>query len=134
MSKIKVYSNIELKKAHPSDAAYDIVASETIDLYEDGNDTINTGLRMAIPYGYCGILKSRSGLARLGITVEGGVIDAGYRGEVKVILRSSIRYTVSKGDRIAQLMIVPVPDVEFELTDELPSADRGDNGFGSTGA
>lgn len=131
--KLKIYSNIELKKAHTSDAAYDIVASETKPLHENGRDTINTGLRVAIPYGYCGILKSRSGLARLGITVEGGVIDAGYRGEVKVILHSSIRYTVVKGDRIAQLMIVPVPDVEFEIVDELPEADRGNNGFGSTG-
>lgn len=133
---MQLLSTKPLRKAHPTDAAFDIEASERTMVPTWGSCLVSTGLRVAIPAGYCGILKSRSGLSvKHGIEVGAGVIDAGYRGEVKVQLwnHSVSDFWINPGDRIAQLMIVPVPDVEVIVTDELPDADRGANGFGSSG-
>lgn len=134
---LQIYATKWLNKAHPDDAAFDIQASENKTVHFGTSALIGTGLHVAIPEGYCGILKSRSGLAVKGLEVGAGVIDAGYRGEVKVLLRNhSINdYTIQDGDRIAQLMIVPVPPVEVMIVPEslLPAADRGANGFGSSG-
>jgi dUTP pyrophosphatase len=125
-----------LSKAHPSDAAFDIEASEENLVYGYSRKLISTGVRMAIPEGYCGIIKSRSGLAvKNSIEVGAGVIDAGYRGEIKVLLCNygeDVLY-INPGDRIAQLMLVPVPAVVFEVVEDLDETTRNDKGFGSTG-
>jgi dUTP pyrophosphatase len=126
----------QLNKAHPSDAAFDIEANEETHLYGYSRQLISTGVRMAIPEGYCGIIKSRSGLAvKNSIEVGAGVIDAGYRGEIKVLLcnHGDTVLPIKPGDRIAQLMIVPVPAVTLEVVKDLDETTRSDKGFGSTG-
>lgn len=125
-----------LSKAHPSDAAFDLEADEDTFVYGYSRKLISTSIRMAIPEGYCGIIKSRSGLAvKNSIEVGAGVIDAGYRGEIKVLLCNygEDSFYVKPGDRIAQLMIVPVPAVTLEVVEDLDETTRSDKGFGSTG-
>ena len=125
-----------LSKAHPSDAAFDLEADEDTFVYGYSRKLISTGVRMAIPEGHCGIIKSRSGLAvKYSIEVGAGVIDAGYRGEIKVLLCNygEDSFYVKPGDRIAQLMIVPVPAVTLEVVEDLDETTRSDKGFGSTG-
>jgi dUTP pyrophosphatase len=125
-----------LSKAHPSDAAFDLEADEDTVVYGYSRKLISTGIRMAIPEGYCAIIKSRSGLAvKNSIEVGAGVIDAGYRGEIKVLLCNygEGSFYVKPGDRIAQLMIVPVPAVTLEVVEDLDETTRSDKGFGSTG-
>lgn len=125
-----------LSKAHPSDAAFDLEADEDTFVYGYSRKLISTGVRMAIPEGYCGIIKSRSGLAvKNSIEVGAGVIDAGYRGEIKVLLCNygDDNLYINSGDRIAQLMIVPVPAVTLEVVEDLDETTRSDKGFGSTG-
>ena len=126
----------QLNKAHPSDAAFDLEADEDTFVYGYSRKLISTGVRMAIPEGYCAIIKSRSGLAaKNSIEVGAGVIDAGYRGEIKVLLCNygEDSFYVKPGDRIAQLMIVPVPAVTLEVVEDLDETTRSDKGFGSTG-
>ena len=99
---------------------------------------ITTGIAVAIPQGHAGLVAPRSGLAaRNGISVVNGpgVVDAGYRGEINVILinHGTDPVTFARGDRIAQLVVVPVAAVVFEEVDELPDSDRGAGGFGSSG-
>ena len=99
---------------------------------------VPTGLALAIPPGYEGQVRPRSGLAaRNGITVLNtpGTIDADYRGELKVILinHGDAFFEIRRGDRIAQLVVAPVSQVDFELTESLDETERGENGFGSTG-
>ena len=133
-------------KAHQSDAGFDICADENITINAGETVTVSTGLSIAIPEGYYGRLKGRSGLtAKTALRVQEGTIDASYRGEVKVIceLRTmSMRtiglgfntgYPIKRGERIAQLIIQPLPTVEVVEVDELDDTDRGDGGFGSTG-
>ncbi len=125
-----------LKKAHPTDAGFDIEAAEDDVIYCGQSALISTALRIAVPNHYVGILKSRSGLAvKHGIEVGAGVIDAGFRGEVKVLLRNHSRqdFFIKAGDRIAQLLIVPLADVDCIVVSDLPEADRGVKGFGSSG-
>lgn len=134
--KMIIKTTKELNKAYPSDAAFDIEADKGTVVRALDRELISTGLRLAIPEGYCGIIKSRSGLSvKNGIEVGAGVIDANYRGEVKVHLfnHTEENFYINTGDRIAQLMIVPVPTVEWELSDDLDYTDRSDNGIGSTG-
>ena len=124
---------------HAGDAGGDLVAVEACHLEPGERAMVATGLSLAIPEGYAGLVLPRSGLAsRHGVTCANapGLIDAGYRGEVKVALVNldpHEAYTVSAGDRIAQLVIVAVPDVDFDLVTELPDSARGEGGFGSTG-
>jgi dUTP pyrophosphatase len=99
---------------------------------------VPTGIAVAIPVGYAGMVVPRSGLAaRLGVGVVNGpgLVDAGYRGEIKVILinHGSETLALQRGERIAQLVVVPVVEQEFIEVDELPASARGDGGFGSTG-
>lgn len=96
---------------------------------------IPTGVSLEIPEGYEAQIRPRSGLAKDGIVAVLGTIDADYRGELKVNLHNNSfkQYAVSDGDRIAQLVIVPIPAVELELADELNGTNRGANGFGSSG-
>lgn len=130
-----IQTNKQLNKAFSTDAAWDIEAIEPILVGPRRSELVSTGLQVAIPAGYCGILKSRSGNAVRGIDVAAGVIDSAYRGEVKVLVRNTTdaAYNINAGDRVAQMMIVAVPEVDWIVVSDLPEADRGDKGFGSSG-
>jgi dUTP pyrophosphatase len=119
-------------------AGMDLKANEAIELAPMERKAVSTGIRMAIPPGYEGQVRPRSGLAlNKGLSVPNtpGTIDADYRGEVKVILVNlgSETITISRGDRIAQLVVCPVIRAELEVVDVLPNSVRGVGGFGSTG-
>jgi dUTP pyrophosphatase len=126
-------------RAHPGDAGLDLCAVEPCDLPPGGRETIHTGLAVAIAPGWAGLVVPRSGLARRhGVTVANapGLIDAGYRGELQVLLMnlSDRLHRVEAGDRVAQLVCVPVGGGPAVVVEELPPSDgRGDGGFGSTG-
>lgn len=125
--------------AHPGDAGADLVSTETVRLEPGARALVGTGVRIALPEGYAAFVVPRSGLAaKHGITVVNspGTVDAGYRGEIKVTLLNtdtSSAYDVSVGDRIAQLIIMPVTRARFLPVEELPDSSRGEGGFGSTG-
>lgn len=125
--------------AHPGDAGADLVSTEAVRLEPGQRALIATGVRIALPDGYVAFIVPRSGLAaKHGITIVNapGTVDAGYRGEIKVALLNtdaSDAYEVAVGDRIAQMIVMPVPRVRFLPVDELPESTRGEAGFGSTG-
>jgi len=125
--------------AHPGDAGADLRAATDVTLPPGGRAVIGTGVAVAVPEGYAAFVHPRSGLAaRNGITVVNapGTIDAGYRGEIKVILLNTDPaepFTITRGDRIAQLVVQPVVHARFLEAAELPDTPRGDGGFGSTG-
>lgn len=125
--------------AHPGDAGADLVATHAVRLKPGQRALVGTGVRLALPDGYVAFVVPRSGLAaKHGITIVNapGTVDAGYRGEIRVSLLntdSSEAYDVAVGDRIAQIIIMPVPRVRFVPVDELPESTRGEAGFGSTG-
>lgn len=125
--------------AHPGDAGADLTSTEAVTLAPGARALVGTGVRIALPDGYVAFVVPRSGLAaKHGITVLNapGTVDAGYRGEIKVTLLNTDResaYEVAPGDRIAQLIIMPVPPVRFVPVEELPDSARGSGGFGSTG-
>jgi dUTP pyrophosphatase len=127
--------------ARPGDAGADLVAREGAKLrHGGGRALIPTGIALALPPGYAGFVQPRSGLAlRHGVTVLNtpGLVDAGYRDELKVLLVNTdptTPYEVRRGDRIAQLVVQQVERCAFTAVDELPSSVRGLGGFGSTGA
>lgn len=125
--------------AHPGDAGADLVAAEAVILGLGERALVGTGVRIALPDGYAAFVVPRSGLAaKHGITVVNapGTVDAGYRGEIKVTLLNTdlhATYEVAVGDRIAQIIVLPVPRARFVPVDELPDSVRGEGGFGSTG-
>ncbi len=125
--------------AHTGDAGADLVSAEAVRLGPGERALVATGVRVALPEGYAAFVVPRSGLAaKHGITVVNspGTIDAGYRGEIKVALLNTDRdaaYDIAVGDRIAQLILMPVPRARFIPVDVLPESVRGDGGFGSTG-
>lgn len=125
--------------AHESDAGADLYANEAVSLAPGERALIGTGIALALPLGYAAFVQPRSGLAaKHGISVVNtpGTVDAGYRGELKVILINHDlheTFRAEKGERIAQLIIQKVARPTFQEVTELPDADRGDNGFGSTG-
>ena len=125
--------------AHPGDAGADLVSSESLRLEPGARALVGTGVRIALPDGYAAFVVPRSGLAaKHGITIVNapGTIDAGYRGEIKVALLNTDAheaYDITAGDRIAQLIVMPVPRVRFLPVDDLPDTARGEGGFGSTG-
>ena len=125
--------------AHPGDAGADLCAAADVELPPGGRATIGTGIAVAVPEGYAAFVHPRSGLAsRHGVTVVNapGTVDAGYRGEVRVVLLNTDPdepFTVRRGDRIAQLVVQPVTTVRFLDVAELPASPRGEGGFGSTG-
>ncbi|MEZ3161018.1 dUTP diphosphatase [Microbacterium sp. BWT-B31] len=125
--------------AHPGDAGADLVAAEPARLAPGQRALVGTGVRIALPEGYVAFVVPRSGLAaRHGITIVNapGTVDAGYRGEIKVALLNTDAensYEVAVGDRIAQLIVMPVPRATFIPVDTLPESVRGEGGFGSTG-
>ena len=143
------------KKAHPTDAGFDLVAtSREIDEY--GNIVYGTGLAFEIPEGYAGFIFPRSSISKKNITLTNsvGIVDSHYRGEVMAKFKPipmANEYTTSKGEkimcldsdeslyayavgeRIAQLVIMPYPEIDFEEAEELTATDRGTGGYGSTG-
>src|SRR5439155_23766106 len=127
-------------RAHPGDAGVDLCAAVDVVLAPGERALVPTGMAIALPEGYAAFVHPRSGLAaRHGITIVNapGTIDAGYRGEIRVtLLNTDARqpYDVAVGDRIAQLVVLPVPAVRFVPVQALPGSHRGAAGFGSTGA
>lgn len=143
------------KKAHPSDAGFDLVAT-SCEIDEYGNIVYGTGLAFEIPEGHVGLVFPRSSISKTNIALTNavGCVDSGYRGEVKAKFKpipmaneltdtkgdkllimdaDSSVYGYAVGDRIAQLIIMPYPEIEFEETDQLTDTDRGTGGYGSTG-
>ncbi len=125
--------------AHPGDAGLDLAAAVDVEVGPGERATVPTGVAVAIPNGYAGLVLPRSGLAsRHGLTLANapGLIDAGYRGEVicaVVNLDREQPFVIRRGDRIGQLVIVAVSAVEPTWVNELPESSRGEGGFGSTG-
>lgn len=129
------------QRQHPADAGLDLVAAEGAVLPAcGGRATIGTGVAVEVPEGWAGLVCPRSGLAArhgIGIVNAPGVVDAGYRGELRVVLHNGDAersFKVSAGDRIAQLVLVPVLLAEVVEAGELAPAARNEAGFGSTGA
>ena len=124
---------------HPGDAAMDLRARSTVTLAPGERVLVPTGIAIALPPGYAGFIHPRSGLALkrgLGMVNAPGLIDAGYRGEIGVIVINHDRHesiTLVRGDRIAQLVIAPVTQAELIEVTQLPGSHRGQGGFGSTG-
>ena len=125
--------------AHPGDAGADLRAAESLTLAPGARATVPTGVSIAMPDGYVGFVVPRSGLAaRHGLTIVNspGTVDAGYRGELRVTLLntdSTESFTITEGDRIAQLIVMPVSRARFVPVETLPGTHRGESGFGSTG-
>ena len=128
------------ERAYPGDAGLDLAALEPAVLGPGERATVGTGLAVAVPEGYAAFVQPRSGLAaNHGITLVNapGLIDSGYRGEVRVVLLNTDRresFTVEPGMRIAQLVVLKVPELELSEVDELSPSERGVRGFGSSRA
>lgn len=127
------------KHQQEGDAGVDLYAREDTKIGAGEWKLVPTGVAMAVPEGYVGLVAPRSGLAlRSGIGVVNGpgVLDSGYRGELKVILinHGQEEVTLERGERIAQLVVVPAAELELVEVDELPDSGRGEGGFGSTGS
>ncbi len=125
--------------AYEGDAGLDLRAAESLSLDPLERATVSCGFAMAIPEGYAGLVVPRSGMASehgISIVNSPGLIDSGYRGEVKVVLvnlDAQEAFRVEQGDRIAQLVLVATPSVRLVSVDELPASERGAGGFGSSG-
>ena len=118
------------------DAGLDLYAAEAVTLPPGARAKIPTGIAVAVPKGMVGLIWDKSGLSNMhGLKTLGGVVDAGYRGEVLVgiVNLSSETYTVQKGHKVAQMLIQKIERVSLEVVDELDATDRGHGGFGSTG-
>ena len=140
--------NLEIKKLHPeanlptkanpADAGLDLYALDVTEVPSWGSRLVSTGIAVSIPEGWCGLIKSRSSVAlKQSLEVGAGVIDSGYTGEVKVLLRNhseKIKW-LNQGDRIAQLLLISVPKVNVVEVKEFSQVvgDRGDGAFGSSG-
>lgn len=119
-----------------SDAGWDLYSTDNIEIFPGHRTLVSTDVSMAIPEGYAGLIWPRSGLsAKQGIDVLAGVIDSGYRGEIKVcLLNTGDRpVIIQHGDRIAQMVIQRILQWDLEAVEELNSSERGDSGFGSSG-
>jgi dUTP pyrophosphatase len=125
-------------RAYPGDAGFDLTACERVELAPGERALVGTGVAVAIPDGFAGFVQPRSGLAtKHGISILNtpGLVDSGYRGELRVALFNTDRretFVVEPGMRIAQLVVVPLPEVELVEVAELPESERGVRGFGST--
>ena len=125
-------------RAYAGDAGLDLSTCERLELAPGERAVVPTGLAVAIPEGFAGFVQPRSGLAaRHGVAVVNspGLIDSGYRGELRVVLLNTDReraFVAEPGERIAQLVVLPVPELELVEVDELPGPDRGVRGFGSS--
>ncbi len=125
-------------RAYPGDAGLDLSTCERVELLPGERALVPTGIAVAVPEGYAGFVQPRSGLAaRHGVTIVNspGLIDSGYRGEVKIVLLNTDRertFVAEVGERVAQLVVLPVPTLELVESDELPDSHRGERGFGSS--
>ncbi|AWR21367.1 dUTP diphosphatase [Aurantimicrobium photophilum] len=125
--------------SHPGDAGADLSSAEALTLAPGQRATVGTGVSIALPNGYVAFVVPRSGLAaKHGITIVNspGTVDAGYRGELKVTLLNtdlSEPFEIAVGDRIAQVIVMPVTQARFIPVEKLPVSERGESGFGSTG-
>ncbi len=125
-------------QAYEGDAGFDLSACDAITLAPGERAVVSTGLAVEIPEGYGGFVQPRSGLASrhgIGIVNSPGLVDSGYRGEIRVVLVNTDRsesFTVEPGMRIAQLVVLPVPAVRLVEVDELQTSERGARGFGSS--
>ena len=128
------------ERAYAGDAGLDLATCERVELGPGERAVVPTGLAVAVPEGFAGFVQPRSGLAaRHGIAVVNspGLIDSGYRGEVRVVLLNTDRerpFVSEAGERIAQLVVLPVPELELVEVSELPATERGARGFGSSRA
>lgn len=126
-------------RAYAGDAGLDLVACERHELGPGERALVGTGIAVAIPEGHAGLVTPRSGLAaKNGLTIVNtpGIVDAGYRGELRVNLHNTDKreaLVIEPGMRIAQLVVVALPDVTLSEVDELPGSERGESGFGSSG-
>ena len=123
-------------KAHNTDAGFDLYAPCSVSIKPHNSAFVDTGVHFEIPEGYVGMVKSKSGLNRnCGINVE-GVIDAGYTGSVglKLYNHSDSPVYIEEGNKITQIVFLPIPDVQLVEVDSFEQTERGDGGFGSTGA
>ena len=127
-------------RAYAGDAGLDLAACERVELAPGARAMVGTGLAVAIPDGYAGFVQPRSGLAaKHGITIVNtpGLVDSGYRGELRVILHNTdthASFVVEPGMRIAQLVVIEIPGIDPVEVDELPASERGVRGFGSSAA
>jgi len=127
------------ERAHPGDAGFDLRSIEDVEVGPGERAMVRTGLAVAIPDGHAGLVLPRSGLAsKHGLTLANapGLIDSGYRGEVicsVVNLDPHESVKIARGDRMAQLVVVEMPELRPGWVDELPPSSRGEGGFGSTG-
>lgn len=122
-------------KAHPTDLGYDLYADETVSI--DGNSAlkIKTGIAVGFPEGWGGFIKDRSSMASKGFAVIGGVIDQAYIGELSIVITYKRGVTtIQKGDKIAQLVPIPLTNWPIIEVDNLGTTDRGEKGFGSSGS
>jgi len=125
-------------RAYPGDAGLDLVACDRVELGPGDRSLVATGVAVAVPEGYAGFVQPRSGLAaRHGVTIVNapGLVDSGYRGELRVVLLNTDArepFVVEPGMRIAQLVVLPVADVELVVVDALPETERSVRGFGSS--
>jgi len=136
--KLEHHDAIEPTRAHPTDAGLDLHSVEQFTLNGGEQLTVSTGISIAVPMGFVGLVCPRSGLAsKHGITVVNapGVIDSAFTGILKVILLNTSKNPMSfnVGDRIAQLLLTPVLINNLTVVDDLPETDRGEKGFGSSG-
>jgi dUTP pyrophosphatase len=136
---VLIHAEIIPSYSHPGDAGADLSSSQELVILPGQRAVVGTGVSIALPRGYVAFIVPRSGLAaKHGITVlnSPGTVDAGYRGEILVTLLNTDtenEFTIHVGDRIAQMIVMPVTQARFTAVDRLPESERGDSGFGSTG-
>lgn len=136
---VLIHAEIIPSYSHPGDAGADLSSSQELVLLPGQRAVVGTGVSIALPRGYVAFIVPRSGLAaKHGITVlnSPGTVDAGYRGEILVTLLNTDtenEFPIHVGDRIAQMIVMPVTQARFTAVDKLPESERGDSGFGSTG-
>lgn len=136
---VLIHAEIIPSYSHPGDAGADLSSSQELVLLPGQRAVVGTGVSIALPRGFVAFVVPRSGLAaKHGITVlnSPGTVDAGYRGEILVTLLntdSENDFSIHVGDRIAQLIVMPVTQARFTSVDTLPESERGESGFGSTG-
>lgn len=133
--KVKLDGAVIPKKAYEADAGFDLLSRESITIFPHFSHTFDTGVHFEIPRGYVGFLKSKSGLNVRHSILNEGVIDSGFTGSIKVKLynHGNVDYHIDKGDKISQIVFLPIPEVQLVEVDSLEDTDRGSNGIGSTG-
>ncbi len=128
-------------KAHATDAGFDLYLKDILVIKRTQSCiTVDTGVHILIPAGYVGLVQPRSSISKKAFQIHTGVIDAGYTGSIKINIQwidkkcnQAMFYTFDRGERIAQLVIVPIPEIELKQVDKLAETERGSNGFGSSG-